>query len=271
MLTQPCIKSVTLATGSSSNAASGSIYIESGKSGRGGNITLQSGASDEVGGSTLILGGDGIGGGGPMFLMGGKDLSTDEDTGKAGGMVRIEGGLSTVGDGGTLSIAGGSSENGMGGSVNIESGSSVLGQSGSILIKANPSEILDGGDISVEAGRTTGLASKGGSILIAAGDGADVSEGDGGDGGTLTLRGGLARGSSFIDAGGDAIFQGGDCEYMHGHVCFHFETELLLTFIQPLLERVVLFASSLVHRNWDHLVRYRLSRRHLDQMVCQAK
>lgn len=227
MLTQPCIKSVTLATGSSSNAASGSIYIESGKSvvGRGGNITLQSGASDEVGGSTLILGGDGIGGGGPMFLMGGKDLSTDEDTGKAGGMVRIEGGLSTVGDGGTLSIAGGSSENGVGGSVNIESGSSVLGQSGSILIKANPSEILDGGDISVEAGRTTGLASKGGSILIAAGDGADVSEGDGGDGGTLTLRGGLARGSSFIDAGGDAIFQGGDCEYMHGHVCFHFETE----------------------------------------------
>ena len=54
MLTQPCIKSVTLATGSSSNAASGSIYIESGKS-----VTLQSGASDEVGGSTLILGGDG--------------------------------------------------------------------------------------------------------------------------------------------------------------------------------------------------------------------
>jgi hypothetical protein len=64
MLTQPCIKSVTLATGSSGDATSGSIYIESGKSveGRGGNITLLSGASDKVGGSTLISGRDGIGG-----------------------------------------------------------------------------------------------------------------------------------------------------------------------------------------------------------------
>ncbi len=46
--------------------------------------------------------------------------------------------------------------------------------------------------------------------MIAAGKGSNDSEGDGGDGGTLTICGGFANGCSMIDAGGDAIFQGGD-------------------------------------------------------------
>jgi len=62
------------------------------------------------------------------------------------------------------------------------------------------------------AGGTNGYASRGGSITIAAGEGSNDSEGDGGDGGTLTFRGGFANGRSKIDAGGDAIFQGGGCE-----------------------------------------------------------
>ena len=101
MLTQPCIKSVTLATGSSSNAASGSIYIESGKSWWVEVVILLSNRAHLT---KLVEWRR------PYVFDGRKRSDTDEDTGKAGGMVRIDGGLSTVGDGGTLSIAGDSSE-----------------------------------------------------------------------------------------------------------------------------------------------------------------
>ena len=64
------------------------------------------------------------------------------------------------------------------------------------------------------AGSTNGRASKGGSIIIAAGDASNNDEGDGGNGGVLVLTGGFANGNAKIDAAGDAIFRGGDCKFI---------------------------------------------------------
>ena len=78
---------------------------------------------DELGGSTLISAGNSSGGGGSLLLHGGIDLNVDENNAKVGGTVKIEGGISSVGNGGSVFISGRSSEQGIGWHLNLVSGS----------------------------------------------------------------------------------------------------------------------------------------------------
>ena len=153
---------VNLSTGSSVEEQSGSISITVGTSeqGQGSNLVLQSGRSldeDELGGSTLITAGNGSGGGGSLLLRGGIDFNKDEDITKVGGNVKIEGGISSVGNGGSVFISGGSSEQGIGGHLNLVSGYSNSQASGDTLLATADGSILEkssSGNVIIKTGES---------------------------------------------------------------------------------------------------------------------
>ena len=68
----------------------------------------------------------------------------------------------------------------------------------------------DGGDIWLWAGLTNAMAQKGGEVKVTAGVGASTSTSNGGDGGDVTVRGGVAMGgNALLDVGGWVKLLGG--------------------------------------------------------------
>ena len=93
---------------------------------------------------------------------------------------------------------------------NVSDVSEILSSDGAPFTVGQVSSI---GSSLLNSRDTGGLAAKGGSVTIEAGEGSNDDAGNGGDGGDLNLRGGFANGRALIDTGGSVNIHGGDCEH----------------------------------------------------------
>jgi len=201
------------------NSTSGSVVIRSGRSYNetsvGGNVTILAGESTKGRGGNVDMAGGASSGhsdGGDITFKGG-----DAVRGR-GGNVEVQSGSSSKGVSGhiALSSAATSVEGGNSGSLNLFTGEAKGGSGGAIVVQSGNGGYYDGGDITLVAGQTSGNGFKGGSVHLNGGEGSSSHSTDGGDGGDLVLTGGEAKGEGEGDDGGSIALQGGISFAGHG-------------------------------------------------------
>ena len=166
-----------------------------------------------------------IGMGGSVFVSSGR---SDDGTSGAASIETSPSGPNGVS--GAVRIASGSSTAGDSGAMFVGTGDSKFGAGGTVRIRVGDAGFKDGGDAILQAGQASAQGAKGGSVVLAGGEGSSTHTTDGGeassfrllqecpssthcfsvgDGGGVMIKGGESKGDSPNDRGGDVKISGG--------------------------------------------------------------
>ena len=176
---------------------SGAISMTTGSTrgiGRGGDISLR------VGTENMADGGD-------IFITAGNATG---DT-FIGGSLNLHSGSSDYisGDVSIMSPGSGEKSSGYSGNINIDTGSSFHRNSGALRMGTGDGE--QASSIFIQAGKSTGMDTPGGGVLIQGGAGSSSETYYGGDGGDIQLIGGLSSGNHILnDRAGNVLLEGGE-------------------------------------------------------------
>ena len=184
---------ISISSGNAHGGPSGSIAIETGaaSAGHGGAISAIAGSSTDVKGASVniragsaiegetVIGGDVVATSGYSSLHSSGEISLSTQESIQSGSIIISSGAGNVS--GSVVAATGISE-------------SASHHPGEVVISVGFNEVGNGGGVHVIAGDMAASASTGGEVLIQAGNGDSEDKLDGGDGGTVFIRGGNASG-----------------------------------------------------------------------------
>lgn len=233
---------VQITAGGSSSQQGGDLELIGGQGPQRGDVIVRganAGVSPGTGGNVSMRGGDGgalFGPGGDAELIGGEAFAAGEQGGSisveagdgdvagevsivggsspnGGGLVVIEGGLSTTAAGGTGVLRGGNGDSG--GGLVAHAGSGNAGPGGAAELHGGASLAGNGGAVSVRGGQGAvvagSVAVEGGNGLVAGNVAIAGGQSTGAPGGSVSMRGGSsnANGGSALVAGGDQPLAGG--------------------------------------------------------------
>eukprot|EP00232_Nephroselmis_pyriformis_P028735 CAMPEP_0182854040 /NCGR_PEP_ID=MMETSP0034_2-20130328/1020_1 /TAXON_ID=156128 /ORGANISM="Nephroselmis pyriformis, Strain CCMP717" /LENGTH=3798 /DNA_ID=CAMNT_0024984833 /DNA_START=206 /DNA_END=11599 /DNA_ORIENTATION=+ len=184
----------------------------------------------DMGGAMVLRGGNATASyGGNITLISGKSNTTSSGSlnvhtadagfyGVSGGM-HFTTGDTTDGDSGDFTVNTGHALQGAGGDITLTVGDADRDQDlgtyngGNVVVTAGLTKdsFATGGYVSITAGEATDHSGTGGDIVVTAGEGSNTDWDDGGDGGSVHITGGEAKGQNkVLDTGGDVMITGGE-------------------------------------------------------------